>query len=192
MLEHPDAVRPPASDDGTPLVCYGERDWAEKDLTAITAGMVIAPDTEGRPTRLVADKEWFDELFPVALGTTVSAASKNPASASAGTGRTAEAGAVTITQGEAAADPRDQLAALRRELPARVELVEGSYLKAVDAAHILMTDFEDAHRLRVQLEEEPLPAEQRIEWMEKLAKVRAAAQASVTTLEQVEALILKV
>ncbi|MEU3204077.1 hypothetical protein ABZ702_09315 [Streptomyces cyaneofuscatus] len=192
VLEHPDAVRPPESDDGTPLVCYGEQDWNQKNRTAITAGMVIAPDTEGRPTRFVADKAWFDELFPVALGTPVSAASENPASASAGTGRTAEAGAVAITQGEAAADPRDQLAALRRELPARVELVEGSYLKAVDAAHVLMTDFEDAHRLRVQLEEEPLPAEQRIEWMEKLAKVRAAAQASVTTLEQVEALILKV
>ncbi|WP_405417514.1 hypothetical protein [Streptomyces microflavus] len=97
MLEHPDAVRPPESDDGTPLVCYGERDWAEKDRTAITAGMVIAPDTEGQPTRFVADNEWFDELFPVALGTSVSAASENPASASAGTGRTAEAGAVTIT-----------------------------------------------------------------------------------------------
>ncbi|MFD8110083.1 hypothetical protein [Streptomyces microflavus] len=92
MLEHQDAVRPPASDDGTPLVCYGERDWAEKDRTAITA-----PDTEGRPTRFVADKEWFNELFPVALGTSMSAASENPASASAGTGRTAEAGAVTIT-----------------------------------------------------------------------------------------------
>ncbi|MFI1189410.1 hypothetical protein [Streptomyces californicus] len=62
----------------------------------------------------------------------------------------------------------------------------------MDAAHVLMTDFEDARRLRVQLEEEPLPAEQRIEWMEKLAKARAAAQASVTTLEQAEALILKV
>ncbi|MEU3976757.1 DEAD/DEAH box helicase [Streptomyces bacillaris] len=192
VLEHPDAVRPPESDDGTPLVCYGEQDWNQKNRTAITAGMVIAPDTEGRPTRFVADKAWFDELFPVALGTPASAASENPTSASAGTWNTAEAGAVAITQGEAAADPRDQLTALRRELPARVELVEGSYLKAVDAAHVLMTDFEDAHRLRVQLEEEPLPAEQRIEWMEKLAKVRAAAQASVTTLEQVEALILKV
>ncbi|MFI1189411.1 hypothetical protein [Streptomyces californicus] len=105
VLEHPDAVRPPESDDGTPLLCYGEREWAEKDLTAITAGMVIAPDTEGRPTRFVADKEWFDELFPVALGTPVSAASENPASASAGTGRTAEASAVTITQGESGRPP---------------------------------------------------------------------------------------
>ncbi|MFD4032731.1 hypothetical protein ACFWVP_20020 [Streptomyces sp. NPDC058637] len=192
MLEHPDAVRPPESDDGTSLVCYGEQDWAEKDRTAITAGMVIAPDAEGRPARYIADKEWFDELFPVALGTPASAASKDTANAPAGTGNTADAGTATTTHGEAAADPRDQLATLRRELPARVELVEGSYLKAVDAAHVLMTDFEDAHRLRVQLGEEPLLAEQRIEWMEKLAKVRAAAQASVTTLEQVEALILKV
>ncbi|MFB7189388.1 hypothetical protein ACFCZT_29625 [Streptomyces sp. NPDC056230] len=192
VLEHPDALRPPESNDGTPLLCYGEQHWAEKDRTAITAGMVIAPDAEGRPTHYVADKEWFDELFPVALGTPASAASKSPANAPASTGNTADAGALTTTHGEAAADPRDQLAALRRELSARVELVEGSYLKAVDAAHVLMTDFEDAHRLRVQLGEDPLPAEQRIEWMEKLAKVRAAAQTSVTTLEQVEALILKV
>ncbi|MEU2049006.1 hypothetical protein ABZ757_26535 [Streptomyces albidoflavus] len=192
VLEHPDALRPPEPDDGTPLLCYGEQHWAEADRTAITAGMVIAPDAEGRPTRYVADKAWFDELFPVALGTPASAASGSPTNAPAVAGNTAGASAVPTTHGEAAADPRDQLAALRRELPARVELVEGSYLKAVDAAHILMTDFEEAHRLRVQLGEEPLPAEQRIEWMEKLAKARAAAQASVTTLEQVEALILKV
>ncbi|WP_063737424.1 hypothetical protein [Streptomyces sp. RTd22] len=189
VLEHPDAPRPPEPDDGTPLICYGEQHWAEADRTAITAGMVIAPDAEGRPTRYVADKAWFDELFPVDLGTSVP---ENPANAPAGAGNTADAGAVTTTHGEAAADPCDQLATLRRELPARVELVEGSYLKAVDAAHTLMTDFEEAHRLRVQLGEEPLPAEQRIEWMEKLTKVRAPAQASVTTLEQVEALILKV
>ncbi|MEW2217492.1 hypothetical protein AB0895_34410 [Streptomyces globisporus] len=192
VLEHPDAVRPPELDDGTPLVCYGEQDWDEKNRTAITAGMVIAPDTEGRPTPYIADKEWFDELFPVGLNAPASTASKNPANAPVGTVNTTDAGAATVAHGEAAADPRDQLVALRRELPARVELVEGSYLKAVDAAHVLMTDFEDAHRLRVQLGEDPLPAEQRIEWMEKLAKVRAAAQASVTTLEQVEALILKV
>ncbi|MFB7509824.1 hypothetical protein [Streptomyces broussonetiae] len=90
------------------------------------------------------------------------------------------------------ADPNDQLATLRRELPARVELVEGGYQQAVDSAHTLMTDFEEAQRLRVQLGEDALPAEQRIEWMEKLTKVRAAAQASVATLEQVEALILQV
>ncbi|WP_371604678.1 hypothetical protein OG345_40000 [Streptomyces sp. NBC_01220] len=193
VLKHPDAPRPPEPDDGTPLVCYGEQHWAEPDRTAITEGMVIAPDTEGRPTRYVADKAWFDELFPVSLGTPVPATSSattvNPP---AEAGNAADAGAPTSAHGEAAADPRDRLAALRRELPARVELVEGGYQKAVDASHTLMTDFEEAHRLRVQLEEEPLPAEQRIEWMEKLTKARAAAQASVTTLQQVEALILKV
>ncbi|MGW5928790.1 hypothetical protein ACWF2L_21450 [Streptomyces anulatus] len=192
VLEHPDALRPPESDDGTPLVCYGEQHWAETDRTAITEGMVIVPDTEGRPTRYVADKAWFDELFPVDLITPAPAVSGKSATTAASAGNTANTSAPTTAHGEAAADPRDRLAALRRELPARVELVEGSYQKAVDAAHTLMTDFEEAHRLRVQLEEEPLPAEQRIEWMEKLSKARAAAQASVTTFEQVETLILKV
>jgi hypothetical protein len=55
-----------------------------------------------------------------------------------------------------------------------------------------MTDFEEARRLRAQLGEDPLPAEQRIEWMEKLAKAREAAQASVTTLGQIETLILQI
>lgn len=55
-----------------------------------------------------------------------------------------------------------------------------------------MTDFEEAHRLRVQLGEDALPAEQRIERMEKLTKVRAAAQGSMAMVEQVEALILQV
>ncbi|MFF9512168.1 hypothetical protein ACF1BU_37230 [Streptomyces sp. NPDC014724] len=192
VLEHPDAPRPPKADDGTTLICYGEQHWAEADRTAITEGMVVVPDTEGRPTHYVADKAWFDELFPVDLGAPAPTTSVTSINASAAAGNTADAGAPTTAHGEAAADPRDRLAALRRELPARVELVEGSYQKAVDAAYTLMTDFEEAHRLRVQLGEDPLPAEQRIEWMEKLTKARAAAQASVTTLEQVEALILKV
>ncbi|MGW0669881.1 hypothetical protein [Streptomyces sp. NPDC002746] len=192
VLEHPDAPRPPESDDGTALVCYGEQHWTEANRTAITEGMVIVPDTEGRPTRYIADKAWFDELFPVNLTTPAPAASGKPATTSASAGTAADAGAPTTAHGEAAADPRDRLTALRRELPAKVELVEGSYQKAVDAAHLLMTDFEAAHRLRVQLEEEPLRAEQRIEWMEKLTKARAAAEASVTTLDQVETLILKV
>ncbi|MET9977636.1 hypothetical protein ACFYOI_14630 [Streptomyces microflavus] len=55
-----------------------------------------------------------------------------------------------------------------------------------------MTDFEDALRLRAQLGEGRLPAEQRIEWMEKLSKARDAARASVTSLDQVETLILQV
>ncbi|MFI8793901.1 hypothetical protein [Streptomyces sp. NPDC055105] len=192
VLEHPDAPRPPKPDDGTTLICYGEQHWAEADRTAITEGMVVVPDTEGRPTRYVADKAWFDELFPVDLGAPAPTTSVTSINASTAAENTADAGAPTTAHGEAAVDPRDRLAALRRELPARVELVEGSYQKAVDAAYTLMTDFEEAHRLRVQLGEDPLPAEQRIEWMEKLSKARAAAQASVTTLEQVEALILKV
>ncbi len=88
-------------------------------------------------------------------------------------------------------DPRERLDTLRREPPARVELVGDGYRRAVDSAHTLMTDFEEARRLRAQLGEEALPAEQRIEWMEKLTKAREAAQASVTTLGQVEALILQ-
>lgn len=47
VLEHPDALRPPEPDDGTPLVCYGEQHWAEADRTAITAGMVIASGCRG-------------------------------------------------------------------------------------------------------------------------------------------------
>ncbi|MBU5943273.1 hypothetical protein [Streptomyces sp. PAM3C] len=49
-----------------------------------------------------------------------------------------------------------------------------------------MTDFEGARRSCAQLGEE------RIEWMEKLTKAREAAQASVTTLGQVEALLLQI
>ncbi|MFJ2218244.1 hypothetical protein ACIQVO_38615 [Streptomyces sp. NPDC101062] len=192
VLEHPDALRPPEVDDDTPLVCYGEQHWAESERTVITAGMVIVPDGEGRPTRYVADKAWFDEFFPVDLCPPVTATSGSPANAHAGSENTADAGAPTTAIGQAVADPRDQLAKLRRELSARVELVEGSYQNAVDAAHTLMTGFEEAHRLRTQLGEERLPAEQRIEWMEKLSKARAAARASVTTLEQVEALILEI
>ncbi|MCL3998755.1 hypothetical protein [Streptomyces lavenduligriseus] len=98
----------------------------------------------------------------------------------------------STSHGEAPPDPRDRLATLRRELPARVELVAAGYQRAIDSAHTLMTDFEDARRLRAQLGAEALPAEQRIEWMEKLAKAREAAQGSVTTLSQVEALILQI
>ncbi|WP_406505301.1 hypothetical protein [Streptomyces sp. NBC_00212] len=190
VLEHPDAMKPPEAEDGTPLICYGEQHWVE-DRTPITAGMVIAPDTEGRPTNYVADKAWFDETFPVELGRPVPAAAGSTANSSTAAGTNTDPTATTA-HGVPLADPRDLLATLRRELPARVELVEGGYQQAVDSAHTLMTDFEEAHRLRVQLGEDALPAEQRIEWMEKLTKVRAAAQASMATLEQVEALILQV
>lgn len=183
-------MKPPEAEDGTPLICYGEQHWVE-DRTPITAGMVIAPDTEGRPTNYVADKAWFDETFPVELGRPVPAAAGSTANSSTAAGTNTDPTATTA-HGVPLADPRDLLATLRRELPARVELVEGGYQQAVDSAHTLMTDFEEAHRLRVQLGEDALPAEQRIEWMEKLTKVRAAAQASMATLEQVEALILQV
>ncbi|MFD7900593.1 hypothetical protein [Streptomyces sp. NPDC059743] len=192
VLEHPDATQPPEAEDGKPLVCYGEQHLAEGDRTAITAGMVVAPDTEGRPTHHVADKTWFDETFPVNLGRPDPASAGNSTSSSMAVGTLTGPGFATTAHGAPLADPRDQLAALRRELPARVELVGGSYQQAVDAAHTLMTDFEEARRLRAQLGEESLSAEQRIEWMEKLTKARAAAQASVTTLEQVEALVLQI
>lgn len=192
VLEHPDATQPPVAEDGGPLVCYGERHLPEEEQSAVTAGMVIVPDIEGRPTRYVADKDWFDETFPVELGHPA----PNPArSSGVGTGITlpaSEPASGSTSHGEAPPDPRERLATLRRELPARVELVGDSYQRACDAAHTLMTDFEEARRLRAQLGEEALPAEQRIEWMEKLTKAREAAQASVTTLGQVEALILQI
>ncbi|MFD9561241.1 hypothetical protein [Streptomyces sp. NPDC059994] len=189
VLEHPDATQPPEAEDGNSLICYGEQHWVE-GRTPITAGMVIAPDIKGRPTHYVADKAWFDETFPVELGRP---APGDPGSASASTTAGISTNpTATTAHGAPPVDPHDQLAALRRELPARVELVESGYQQAVDSALNLMTDFEEAHRLRVQLEEDALAAEQRIEWMEKLTKARAAARASVMTLEQVEALILQV
>ncbi|MFK4272521.1 hypothetical protein [Streptomyces milbemycinicus] len=191
VLEHPDATQPPAAQDGGRLVCYGERHLKEEEQTAITAGMVIVPDTEGRPTVYVADKDWFDETFPVELGRPA----PHPVGSSAATGAPAPqsdpAGAAT-SRGEALPDPRERLNTLRRELPARVELAGNSYQRAVDSAHTLMTDFEEARRLRAQLGEDALSAEQRIEWMEKLTKARDAAEASVITLGQVETLILQI
>ncbi|MFD8382273.1 hypothetical protein ACFV2X_27755 [Streptomyces sp. NPDC059679] len=70
--------------------------------------------------------------------------------------------------------------------------LEGVVGVAVLAEPVVVPDFEEARRLRAQLGEEALPAEQRIEWMEKLTKAREAAQASMTTLGQVEALILQI
>ncbi|WP_411074933.1 hypothetical protein [Streptomyces sp. cmx-4-7] len=84
------------------------------------------------------------------------------------------------------------MAALRQQPPARVDLVEGSCRRAVDSAHTLMTDFEGARRLRARLGEDPLPPEQRIEWMEKPSRARDAARAGMTSLDQVETLILYV
>ncbi|MFD8368412.1 hypothetical protein [Streptomyces hygroscopicus] len=192
VLAHPDATQPPIAQDSGRLACYGERHLHEEEQSAITTGMVIVPATDGQPTAYVADKDWFDETFPVELGRSA----PNPAGSSgAGTGSPVSASdpvSGSTSHGEAPPEPRERLDTLRRELPARVELTGDNYQRAVDSAHILMTDFEEARRLRAQLGEEALPAEQRIEWMEKLTKARAAAQASVTTLGQVEALILQI
>lgn len=68
LLEHPEAAQPPVTADGGRLACYGGRHREEEEQTAITAGMVNVPDTAGRPTAYVADKQWFDETCPVELG----------------------------------------------------------------------------------------------------------------------------
>ncbi|MFF3609747.1 hypothetical protein [Streptomyces sp. NPDC002463] len=101
-------------------------------------------------------------------------------------------GAIAAGHEDVPVDPRDQLARLRRELSARVELAEGSYQSSIAAADALLADFAEARRLRTQLGEEPLPADERITWMEKLVKARDAAQtSSVSALGQVESLILQ-
>ncbi|MFC8699614.1 hypothetical protein [Streptomyces parvus] len=196
VLENPDATETPEAPDGTRLICYGEQTWPEESRTTIVPGMILAPDTEGQPTALVVDKAWFDELFPPTWGSTFQGGS----SRSATTGTTGSADQAdedrssddtSRAAGGVAADPRAQLGTLRKELPAKIELVEGVYERAVQAADALLSDFETARRLRSDLGEDPLPADQRIEWMEKLTKARGAAEASISALNQVEALILK-
>ncbi|MGW4541688.1 hypothetical protein ACWEOP_27965 [Streptomyces chartreusis] len=193
VLEHPDAMVAPEGPEGGRPVCYGERYWDETARTAIVPGMVPAPDIDGRPTSFIADKAWFDETFPVELGRSTQNLAGGGASGVPSAIRTSDpAEAGTTVQEDVLVDPRDQLAGLRRELPARVELAEGSYRRAVAAADALLADFEEARRLRTQLGEDPLPADQRITWMEKLVKARDAAQTSVAALEQVENLILQI
>jgi hypothetical protein len=110
--------------------------------------MVIAPDTDGRPTHYVADKAWFDETFPGELGRS---GPGQPRKHHHGPhGRNQHGPTATTVHDAPPTDPHYQLATLRRELPARVELVESGYQQAVDSAHTLMTDFEEAHRLRVR------------------------------------------
>ncbi|MFC9228442.1 hypothetical protein ACFTZI_05635 [Streptomyces decoyicus] len=150
---------------------------------------MLVPD--GRPTAFVADKAWVDETFPVELGRPARTSAAGDAGGGQSSGGTAPADASTTARDEVPEDPRDRLARLRAELSARGVLVEGSYMGAVAAAEVLLADFEEARRLRVELDEEPLPAALRIEWMEKLAKARDADQASVSALTQVEKLILK-
>jgi hypothetical protein len=167
VLEHPDATMAPETPGGGQPVCYGEQDWDIEKRTAIVPGMVLVPDVDGRPTSFVADKAWLDETFPVKLDRSAQRQAAGGGSGGQSAARTSDpAGASTTVHEEVPVDPRDQLACLRGELPARVELAEGSYRGAVAAADALLADFEEACRLRSQLGEESLPADQRIAWME--------------------------
>lgn len=67
----------------------------------------------------------FDETFPADPG--------RPTNAPAAAGSTQEAGAAATSHGEAPPGFRDQPATLRRELPARAELAEGSCRRAVES-----------------------------------------------------------
>ena len=195
VLKHPDETQAPAAPDGGRPVCYGERDWAEEDRTPIVPGMVLVSDLYGNATPFVADKEWFDQLFPPELGRTVRTGGTGGNTDSDGdTAPSADQmdDATTVHGQAPPSDPRARLAELRRELPARIELAEGIYQKAVEAANDLLADFDEASRLRSRLGEEPLPADQRIQWMERLAIARKTALESTTVLSQVEALILQV
>ncbi|MFI6104228.1 hypothetical protein [Streptomyces sp. NPDC051310] len=194
VLEHPDATVPPQAPDGSQPVCYGELQLGEESRSPIVPGMILIPDTDGEPTHLVADKAWFDTLFPPDLARTTVGGSgaSGTASGSAGSDTGDTAGDTTTANGQASSDPRDRLHAIRQGTPARIELAEGSYQRAGDAARNLKADFQEAIELRTLLGEDPLPAEERIQWMERLAALREAAQNSATELVEVEALILKV
>ncbi|AGS72312.1 hypothetical protein [Streptomyces collinus] len=195
VLQHPDATQAPEAPGGGRLVCYGESLWSEEDQTPIVPGMVLAPDINGEATSFVADKAWFDHLFPAELGraSRTGASGSNAGDGGSDSESTNQSDGATTIHGQVPpSDPRDRLAELRRELPARIELAEGIYQRAVEAANALLVDFDEASRLRSQLGEEPLPADQRIQWMERLASARKTAQDSATVLSQVEALILQV
>ncbi|MFF4433289.1 hypothetical protein ACFYZ4_29545 [Streptomyces sp. NPDC001513] len=191
-LGQPDATQAPLAADGSMPVCYGEQTWSSK--SPIVPGMVLAPGTDGQPTAFVADKAWFDELFPSDWDRSASAggiqAGTNTSDSEAGSADESTADTARVVGG-VSQDPRARLSALRNELSARIELVEGAYERAVGAADTLLSDFETAQRLRKELGEEPLPADRRIEMMERLTKARGAAEASVSALAQVEGLILQ-
>ena len=70
-------------------------------------------------------------------------------------------------------------------------MAEGIYQRAGESANALLTDFDEASRLRSRLGDEPLPADQRIQWMERLVSARRTAQESAAVLSQVEGLILQ-
>ncbi|MFI7351507.1 hypothetical protein ACIBSR_35260 [Streptomyces sp. NPDC049936] len=157
--------------------------------------MVLAPDLNGEATSFVADKAWFDHLFPAELGraSRAGASGSNAGDRGGDSGSTNQSDGATTIHGQVSpSDPRDRLAELRRELPPRIELAECSYQRAVEAANALLVDFDGVSRLRSQLGEEPLPADQRIQWMERLASAQKKAQDSATVLSQVETLILQV
>ncbi|MFF7081257.1 hypothetical protein [Streptomyces lavendulae] len=195
VLQHPDATEAPEAPGGGLPVCYGERHVAEEDRTPIVPGMVLVPDLDGAPTGFVADKEWFDRRFPVELARSGRAGTTGDgtAGAEAASEDSDQADDATTVIGQTPpADPRVRLAELRRELPARIELAVGIYQRAIEAANALLADFDEASRLRHRLAEDPLPAEQRIQWMERLASARAKAQESAGVLGQAETLILQV
>ncbi|MGR6914316.1 hypothetical protein ACU635_08690 [[Actinomadura] parvosata] len=186
MIAHPDATDAPRGPDGATPICYGEQNITS-GRSPIVPGMALAPDADGNPTGLVMDKAWFDDTFPPDIAPShdpidVTDDDEADSSGSNTTRRTNE---------EASLDPRALLEDLRRELSARIEVAASIYERAVQGAEELLGDFETAHLLRIQLEEEPLSADQRIEWMERLAKVRNAAQASVAALQHAETLILQ-
>lgn len=195
VLAHPDAADAPTATGGTDLVCYGESTWPQEKRTPIVPGMILVPDGDGCPTDVVVDKAWFDETFPAGLadnGHTLDGEDDEPED-DGRSGRAAGAGneGVTRVTETVTEDPRARLADLRRELAARIEVTAGVYERAVQSAEALLADFETARQLRIQLDEQPLSNDQRIEWMEKLAKARSAADSSVGALQQVEGLILQ-
>ncbi|HJD81106.1 hypothetical protein [Kitasatospora aureofaciens] len=193
VLEHPDAVLAPNAPDGGKPVCYGEREVDEDQRSPIVPGMILVPDLEGAPTGIVVDKAWFDDTFPPDLAQSTNQGSGSVVTTAAGAtaSDSGPSAASTTANGQVPQDPRDRLVTLRREMSARVELVEGAYQRAIAAASELTAGFNEAIDLRAQLGEEPLPADQRIQWMEKLTALRDAAQGSAAELENVEALILK-
>ncbi|MCP2343161.1 hypothetical protein [Actinomadura rupiterrae] len=190
VLEHSDATRAPTAPDGTTPICYGEQDWEPGSRTPIVAGMILVPGIDGNPTSFVVDKEWFDQTFPPVTPQTPRGAT-NRGDDQSGKDDDTRPDIVMRAPDTVAADPRARLGVLRRELPARIELTTAAYERAVQSADALMADFETARRLRADLEEQSLSADQRVEWMEKLTKARGAAEASVVALQQVEALILQ-
>ncbi|ROO82923.1 hypothetical protein EDD29_0408 [Actinocorallia herbida] len=185
LIAHPDATDAPQGPNGATPICYSEQDAS--DRSPIVPGMVLAPDLKGNPTNIVIDKGWFDDTFPPDAGLS-EAPTEEEADEEAEDG---DSGTTRLTDGEGTPDPRALLDGLRRELPARIEVAAGIYERAVQGADELLGDFEAARRIRIQLEEEPLSADQRIEWMERLAKLRDMAQASVTALQHAEILILQ-